>query len=123
MPTNHWQTFHEALPEDGTIIRVKDDPDNPRPMYMVRHGRTLKYRIRTTDPWQGVGSFTEYVFSHCVWCYDSQYSPESPEDNRPVYPQEHFLKWVTAYRPQIYNDLLSEYNDFCKDNPEKAAAL
>lgn len=124
MPENHWQTFHEALPEDGTIIRVKDDPDNPSPMYMVRHGRTLKYRMHTTDPWQGVGVFTEYVFSHCVWCYDSQYTNEPLRDNNPpIFPQEHFLKWVTIHRPQTYNELLREYNDFCKDNPEQANNL
>lgn len=38
-------------------------------------------------------------------------------------PQEHFLKWVTIHRPQTYNELLREYNDFCKDNTEKANIL
>jgi hypothetical protein len=86
---------------------------------MVRHGKTLEYQVHPDDPWQGVGVFTEYVFSHCVWCYDSQYTPEPLRDNNPpIFPQEHFLKWVTIHRPQTYNELLREYNDFCKDNPE-----
>lgn len=36
---------------------------------------------------------------------------------------EHFLKWVTIHRPQTYNELLREYHDFCKNNPEKANTL
>lgn len=53
-----------------------------------------------------------------------QYTPEPLQDDcPPVFPQDHFLKWVTIYRPQTYNELLCEYNDFCKFNPEKADTL
>lgn len=123
MSENHWKSFHQSLPEDGIPIRVKESPAK-MPILMIRHGKTLKYQIQPDDPWQGVGVFTEYVFSHCVWCYDSQYTPEPLRDNNPpIFPQEHFLKWVTIHRPQTYNELLREYNDFCKDNPEQANTL
>lgn len=122
MNENHWKSFHQSLPEDGIPIRVKESPAK-MPILMIRHGKTLKYQIQPDDPWQGVGVFTEYVFSHCVWCYDSQYTPEPLRDNNPpLFPQEHFLKWVTIHRPQTYNELLREYHDFCKDNPETAPA-
>lgn len=79
MSENHWKSF-ESLPEDGILIRVKEPPDKATSR-MIRHGETLKYQIHPDDPWQDVGVFTEYVFSHCVWCYDSQYTPElTPED-------------------------------------------
>lgn len=52
------------------------------------------------------------------------YTPEPLQDDcPPVFPQDHFLKWVTIYRSQTYNELLCEYNDFCKFNPEKADTL
>lgn len=90
MSENHWKSF-QTLPEDGIPIRVKVPPAKTL-IPMIRHGKNLKYQIHPDDSWQGVGVFTECVFSHGVWCYDSNYHKRKSKKIshfQPVYRSHH----------------------------------
>ena len=124
MTENHWKSF-QSLPDEDTHIRIIDGYNYVHPYVMRIHKGKLEARYDEMSPWEYVGIHCmNSIFTGYKWCYESQYTPEPLRDNLPpIFPQDHFLKWVTAYRLQTYNELLREYNDFCKDNPEKAAAL
>lgn len=121
---NVWKPFSEQPIED-LPLRIIDAYGYIFPATLRMHKGELQYRFEDYAPWEGLCRLgTQSVVKHYKWCYDSQYAPEPLRDNHPpIFPQEHFLKWVTIHRPQTYNELLREYHDFCKDNPEKANIL